>query len=491
MALLKPISALGGICLLLMLAQGLPAADYGVYFSFWALIEISVLVSNFGAFHAVYRYVHASVDRETGRLKVFGPLGVIACYRIGTLILVACGVHWLTPGLAEWLGVPLLAKYSVALAWVVLFEGGARFVETVFDAMLEQARTQFSTLFRAISKLLLVAALVLSDRLSIDAVVWVEAMVAVMGFLMAIFLFWRVPRERSSHAHEDDFPGWRVAAGFLFPAFAAQVLGVFYGPDILKMVLGAHAGVEQVAVFGFCYAMAAVVQRYLPANILAGMFRPVFVAAARQQGQLLSTVFAVVVKVNMIFVLAALSATVLIKDSLLEQVAAGAYSKDGWVLVSLMLCMLPIALHACVSMLCLAMGTSWAPLGATFLAATCAFGAPALASDHGAVGVTWLLLVAESVWCCSCIALLVWGGLWPRASGWLRYGANALMCAALVLLGLMGQEMGGAPWLISALVPVVYIACSLRFGLFSSDEAQKMLSVMPGGHRLRRWMGLS
>lgn len=488
MAFLKPVSALGGVALLLMLAQGLSAAEYGAYFSFWALVEISVLISNFGAFHAVYRYVHASPAQQPGRLKVFGPLGSIAAYRLCTLVLAGGGVFLLAPRLAEWLGVPLLSSFSMPLALVVLFEGGARFLETIFDALLEQAKTQISTLFRALSKLVLVTGLVLSGELNIEMVVHVESMVAFMGLVVAMFLFLKVARERPVSG-EDDFPGWKVAAAFLLPAFAAQVMGVFYGPDILKIVLSAHSGVEQVAVFGFCYAMAAVIQRYLPANILAGMFRPVFVAASRQQGGLLSTVFAVVVKVNMIFVLAAWAGTVLIKDFLLGHVAAGAYSSNGWVLVVLMSCMLPIALHACVSMLCLAMGTSWAPLGATFLAAMCAVGAPAMASSQGALGMAWLLLVAESVWCLSCIALLAWQGRWPRLIDWHRYAGNVLMCAALVALGLIALEMGGAPLLIAVVVPCAYIACSLRFGLFSSHEAQKMLSVMPGGHRLRRWMG--
>ena len=54
----RPLSAVAGFFVLILMSRWLPEKEYGSYFAFYALFEILILCSNFGLMHAVYRYTH-------------------------------------------------------------------------------------------------------------------------------------------------------------------------------------------------------------------------------------------------------------------------------------------------------------------------------------------------------------------------------------------------------------------------------------------------
>lgn len=487
MATIKPIAAVGGIATLLLLAQRLPPTDYGAYFAYWALVEISLLASNLGTFHGVYRYVHATSHAGTPEISIHGPWRALTLVRLLTLIAAAgCATVILGLGLPAF---DTIVTHSAMVAAVIFFEGAARHIETVFDATLEQRRTQLSTAARTIIKLLLLTTLAFSNNLSLHTVLVVEVVTSALGMFMAIRLFRGIPAANHSSNSEDGFPGWSGALIFIAPAFLAQLLGILYGPDILKLILGHNSTAAQVAAFGFCYAIASIIQRYLPATILAGMFRPVFVAAHRSGPQTLAQVFWMVWKANLLFVFCALAAIVITKDFFLQLIANGEYLAHAEVLLLLAIGMIPVSLHACLSMHCLALEKSLPTFWSTLVAASCAIFAPYATQTYGATGAAFTFVAAETTWCIACIALLAFEGKLPMATSVWRIALNTatFLTSSAVAMWLVAK--GAHPIPAGGLAIAAYIVGSLKLGFFSPNEIRMVLEIIPGAARIRNWMG--
>ncbi|WP_182076471.1 oligosaccharide flippase family protein [Deefgea sp. CFH1-16] len=83
----RPISALAGMLVLVLLSRLLPSEQYAVYFTIWAVVEILIIVSNFGLMLAVYRYVSASIV-DGGKIIIHGPVFQLILLRTISLLLV-------------------------------------------------------------------------------------------------------------------------------------------------------------------------------------------------------------------------------------------------------------------------------------------------------------------------------------------------------------------------------------------------------------------
>ena len=91
----RPISAVAGLLLLVLLSRLLSKDEYGIYFAVWAMAEIIILASNLGLMSAVYRYV-SSNEVAQGGIIIEGPVWQFVGMRLlflalGALAVVYCG----------------------------------------------------------------------------------------------------------------------------------------------------------------------------------------------------------------------------------------------------------------------------------------------------------------------------------------------------------------------------------------------------------------
>ena len=491
MFIARPISALGGLLVLIVLSRALPSSDYGLYFGLWASAEILILASNAGLLHAVYRYVSAS-ERLDGRILPRGPVLPLLGWRIATLCLAALGAAVFPEVLTTLAGLPpLMSGVSTMLAAIVFGEGLARFIESIFDSMLSQGRSQATLVARTLFRLAGILYFLEAGSLTLVEVVTVEVIAALGGAGLGLALlgqvYWHANRVAGINEEQQSF---RRMTKFAFPAFAAQILGIAYGADVLKIVLTKTAGIEAVAIFGFAYSLAAVIRRYMPANLFAGVFRPVFVAASKKANgdEVLSGLFNLVIKINWLVILPIFCLLAVAGAPLLSGLSGGKYGQSAEVMLILIGALLPLVIHLTLSMFCLARENSIYPLYSTVLAI---MGLPIgiyLSAKYGAKGMSIALCVSEGIWAATCLFLLKWVS---REALRLDWGGLARMLAASVLavmLGLALNRAGGSWYLVA---PATVLSCLLGvhfLSAFSKQEKAWLIDIMPFARRVARVM---
>ena len=486
----RPISALGGLLVLVVLSRALSESDYGLYFGLWASAEILILASNIGLLHAVYRYVSAS-ELFDGRLLPRGPVLSLLGWRLATLGLAAVGAVAFPEALTTLAGMSALpADVSLMFAAIVFGEGLARFVESIFDSMLSQGRSQITLVTRTVFRLLGVLYLFEDGSLTLIEVVAVEVTAALVGAGLGLALlgqiYWYANRANADIKVERQ--GFRRMVKFALPAFIAQLIGISYGADALKIVLTKTAGIEAVAVFGFAYSLAAVIQRYMPANLFAGVFRPVFVAASKKPDSetVLTGLFNMVIKINWLVILPVFCLLAVEGTRLLSGLSGGKYAESGGVLLLLVAALLPLAIHLTLSMYCLARENSMYPLFSTALAI---IGLPIgvyLSARYGAEGASVALGVGEAIWAATCLFLLHREAREVLKLDW--NGLARMLGASFfaIVLGL-GLDSAGVSWYLVAPVTVLFCLMGMHFlSAFSKQEKIWLMGVLPFTRRVAR-----
>lgn len=484
MLIARPLSALGGLAVLVLLSRLLSAVDYGVYFAMWAIVEITILSSNLGLLHAAYRFVSSS-EWVDGSIHLHGPMKQLIAWR-GFSLLVFSSLLLALPSIAEnFFKLGSIASALVPfIALIILTEGMARYLEVIFDSMLFQGSSQFTLLSRTLIRLAGLSYLMLSGSLTLTTVIFVELTAATTGMAIGLFLLWRLHQQANKKMDkpEKEIIGIARMARFSLPAYTAQVLGVTYGPDSLKLALGSVAGASAIALFGFAYSIAAVAQRYMPANILSGIFRPIFVAVSRKPDadQLLSDLLSVSIKLNWVFVLSAFCFVYFGGNPLLAHLSGGNYPEAGTVTAWLVFGLLAIAVHLNLSMYCLAKENPWPPLLATIASMA---GLPLgflLANSYGAIGIAAAFGASELIWAVVCLLALQFSSHKALQLDWLGFLKLLGSAACVLAICTLFDTYIASFWLVPTLLaPGLFLVLILPSGAFTSQEKSWLLSVLP------------
>lgn len=482
MLVIRPLSALTGLLILALLSRRLPSEAYGLYFSIWAAVELLILVSNVGLMHAAYRYVSAT-QWQDGRLSIQGPAARLLAWRMASvllfsLVLLAWGPQHIDAFKAQ----GDAQGFFILLALLFCAEGIARFVEILFDAMMLQGLSQFTTVARNVLRLAGVSVLLYGfDSAQIKNVLLVEVVACTIGALLAVGLFLRVFVRRFIDPDENvsDISAQRFFK-FVAPAFVAQVLGTFYGPDSIKLIMNSTAGAAAVAGFGFSYSIVAIVQRYMPVNMFVGLFRALFVAASdkRDADDQLGVMFNFIVKINAVFILAGFVAFRIAADTVMSAISGGRYGAYADVMAMLLLGLVPVAVHLTISLYCLAKETSFAPLLATMFSA-CALPLTFYLTRHyGAMGGAVLFLVSEAIWVLASM-LVLRAGRMPLPFRWGSYLKLAAVCLLCALAPEVVHLEGLAGLIFAVLMALVFLLLVHVVKVFDRHEVALLGQVLP------------
>lgn len=483
MLILRPLSAMGGLVALIALSRTLTSTDYGAYFTFWAVVEILILLSNLGLLHTAYRYISAT-EWANGQITINGPARQLLIWRVGSLIAFTALLFTFPDVFRAFIAMDGGTRALIpAIAVVTLCEGLARYLEVIFDSMLFQKSSQITQLSRTLMRLTGFVFLLTNSSLNLHAVMVIEIIAASLGMCLALFIFLRLQRQSITplEPQETEALNSGRVLKFALPAYVTQALGTSYGPDSLKLALGTVAGVASVAVFGFAYSLAAVIQRYMPANIFAGIMRPVFVAASQKPNpeKVLSELLSVSIKLNWVFILPIFCFFFFGANELLSHMSAGNYPDAGVVATLIIFGFLAIAIHLNLSMYCLARETSWPPLFAT---AASTLGLPIgffLGREYGAVGIAIAFGLSEIIWSVTCLILL------RLAPASLRVDWTGLLkmlsIAGIAVLGCMPVVSNWPSlWLLPSLfTPCLFLMALYPARVFSHQERAWLLSVLP------------
>lgn len=482
---LRPISAFGGLLVLIILSRQLPKPDLGVYFSIWAATEILILASAAGLIHAVYRYVSAE-ERLDGRLLPHGPVWALMLARLVTLGFAAALAYATIHGGATFVRDLIPPHCALVAAAIIFGEGLARFIEAIFDSMLSQHRSQLTLVTRTLCKVAgYLGLVVFAQGVTLQHALHVEAASVISGAVLGLTFLFRVCGTGSTPPQRLEVPARRMLR-FAMPAYAAQLAGLICSIDAMKIALGKVAGQEAVALFGFAYSISSMVQRYLPANLLAGVFRPVLLAATNQREtdagstDLLNRLANAVIKTNWLFVAPILCALIPAADDISVLVSDGKYGSAGPVLILLTLSLLPVAIHLTLSMLSIADEDSWPVLAGTLIAA---FGLPMgiiLSTQFGAVGMALAILASEFAWVSACSWVRQWFRDVPFKFDY-SGSAKILLCTSVGAgASLLLADSFPIPWYFESIVGVfTFLVSCLFLRVLTKEEQQWLLAAIP------------
>jgi O-antigen/teichoic acid export membrane protein len=503
----RTLGALAGLAGLLLLVRVLGRADYGLYIALLAGFEIAQIAASPGAHAAAARYLPelraAPAGAAEGTLARF-VLGSGA-YVLLTLALAATLLAAAADAAAEALGAPQQAAALRLFAWVLVFEGTARFVELQFESLLAQGLAQGSAVARNGTRVL--ALLVLSEGASreVPLAQWIacEAAIAAAGLLLAVALMGLHLRRRSGtgwswhirpSADADTRSGaaagptasrWRPYAA---ATWAAHLLGVASGVELVKVLAGSSLGLAAAAPFAFAAALAGVVQRYLPGMLLLGWLRPLLIAArsSGQSAQALAQLGATLFKLNLMLLLPLVCLVVVAGPALVQGLSGGRLSESLPFVVFFAGLLLLQALRSVLTLLCVTLELGAASLRATLASAlalaACSAAFPLLGMAAFCVGLAaWELAGIAAM----AIALRRAGlPLALPTAGLARLAAAAgLACAgALAVKWVWAVVAAPGPWAelaCGAAAALAALALAACWKPFSAEERQRINALLP------------
>lgn len=345
----KVVSAGSGFVALILVVRALSVAEFADYSVLVALIELITAFSGFGITHALLRYVPELYGRHhTTALRQF-VLGALVL-RSAALLAIVLVVFATASTSASLIGLSgALEAFKVYLL-VVVFRISSHFFSQILESTLHQAIAQIG--FSATSLLRLAGMIYLTSRGApqLVEIIWVEVLSDAVGMLIMLagvgHVVWRAARE-APRSEEDA--GWlkshlRQIVRFALSGFAQHLVGLPFGGNTNRLVGGRMFSDVVMANFGFAHSIYEYVKRYLPAQLLVGLVRPVvvarysehcdFPAAARTcQG------FALI---NMVLIGAIFSGLVVGGEQLLTWVSSGKYGMDAVILLAVLLFVLAL-----------------------------------------------------------------------------------------------------------------------------------------------------
>lgn len=485
----KVVSGLIGLAWLLTLVRALPIPDYGGYVVLLALLEVLLLTSNAGAYPFAQRYItEARLLHNLQRLP-----SLVWCslaYRLFTLVIVALVAMYLARPLAELIGQPMLAHVLPIYVLVIIFEGAARYLDLVFESLLEQGKAQLCAVLRNGGRLAVVSFwLSHGVDLRLDDVVHAEAATSGFGLIFSVLVIGRALRAYratvSAQTSAPDSFTLRRLMSFSLPLYFSQCLTQLYSPDAIKLIVSRVLSVADAAAFGFAHALSYVFQRYLPATLLIGLIRPMLVAkrASNAPDQELVLVGNLILKINL-FMLLPLAALFAVAGNEFTALASGGKFKDaGPLLFMLSLLLVLNGMHVVLSTLATAIEDRRAVLVGTLLSVPGIVVGTSLVPTLGLLAMVVGLWVSELLWCGFTLWFLRQRGFAFQidAAAWLKLFAAAVFASltgagSAHLLSLTGQS-----WLLAnaLIIMLVYALACVIVSPLSVADRQMLRRLLP------------
>ena len=481
----RPISAIAGLLLLIILSRHLSKDEYGIYFAIWALAEIVIFASNFGLINAVYRYISS---RETcGKdIIIDGPVWFFVGLRFMFLFPISLAVIFSKDLVSLFLpSAGMNSELYCCIATIIFSEGMARFVESIFDSALSQGRSQLTLIGRTCLRLIGVCVAIAVWQVDIKAVIYIETIATLSGALISLMMLTVVMIRGNKLSAKHDYvsdvaPSLMRMIKYAGPAYLTQLLYLVYGPDTLKLVLGSLVGPATLATFGFAYSLAAVIKRYLPANMLLGVFRPAFVAASKKDSsdKLLSGLFGICIKINFLFIMPCFIVSAFAGDKLLSILSKGKYADAGLILTIILIGLLAVSVHLVLSLYCLAIERSMPTFYASVVSMVCLPISIYMANHYGALGIACVVLFSEVLWCSCCIIVLKQKDLWLS----LDYRRMLNVGVATILALCFGHSLScfGVHLIVQAAIsPIFFCFSCYMFNVFDETERSWFVSFFP------------
>ena len=480
-------SGVVGLALLVLLARILPRTEYGTYMTYMALFEIVQLISNLGLLPIAQRYV--TDCRINGNHQQLIKMVAWSCLgRFVTLTIACGGLYVLSEMLLVFMGIEEARLSFLVYLVVMLTEGVSRYIDVVFESLLLQGRAQASVFFRNISKLSAFSTMAwFGGSLTLDSLVKLEAMTSTAGTCLAIFLitnyFWKQPASTQVSNKYRKYAGSEMLL-FSLRFYFAQVIGQLYGGDAIKLITTRVLGIAEAASFGFSYSIYAILQRYLPAYLLLGMLRPLFIAKNKGTSDFteINNLANIIFKLNIFCLVPIVAFLALygIQFSLL--ISGGRYSGEKGILIALCIVLILQTLHLLLGLVAISFGHASSALAGTLAGVVGVLLGIHMSNDYGITGLVGGLMLSELLWCASVWLFLYFSGIRFRLD-WIAL-LKFVSIGFIIVLILDNMNLPSSPKpiemaLVMVFILLLYIAIAYMIKPFNGRERTAINRILP------------
>ncbi len=260
----------------LWLVRLLIPADYGTYMVLWGMVEMMVPLSSLGMLEAVRRFLPELAARGA-------PGALLRFVRWMTLVRLVIMVAWAMLiaafwlDIAVWMGFSALHQDTTILAvGLIVTVIGYRYASEMLECLLEQRWSQLVHAFMPLGRLAGLVVLVAVDNLTLERLLWVDLIVSLICFLLAEFFLIR--KLRNLPGTGDFRIGVREVASFSGHMAGFNLLNAISSAGALRILVARTLGVEAAGIFAFLQQLLMFIGRYLPANLLSNIIRPMLIS---------------------------------------------------------------------------------------------------------------------------------------------------------------------------------------------------------------------
>jgi O-antigen/teichoic acid export membrane protein len=327
---------LANLVLTLAMVRLLAPGDYGAYMILWGMVEMMVPLTSLGMLEAVRRYLpELAAHGAPGALSAF--VRGMTLIRLGLMLGWAVAIALFWGEIAAWLGFSAVQQQAALPAVVLVVSVIAfRYAAEMLECLLEQRWSQLTHALLPIGRLAGVVALVATGSLSLAHVIWVDIAVSVGCLLLAeVFLARKV---RAIPAAGDYRAPRREVATFAWHMAGVNVLNATASFGALRLLVARFLGLEAAGLFAFIQQLLVIVARYLPANLLANVIRPMLIARhAAGETAVVAQGLGLMWKTNLLIVLCCVAALWVAGDAIIAFVSGGRFEGAGTVALLLFL----------------------------------------------------------------------------------------------------------------------------------------------------------
>ena len=279
----KAVSALSGFLAMVLVVRLLPVHEFANYSVLVSLVEVFTAFSGLGLSHALLRYVpELYVKHYKLALREF----VNGAFVLRTVVLLfAVGLTYLwSSSLAHVIGLSDFYEVFKVYLLVVVFRTTMHFLSQILESTLNQGIVQFAFAVASVVRLLGMFYLMQSHHAGLLDVVWVEVVSDGLGMLVmlagVIHVIWRTAQEQDSPKDDGNWVSRNLPqiANFAVAGYVQHIVGLPFGSNTNRLVGGYLFSNPVMASFGFANSLYEYIKRYLPAQLLVGLIRPVVVA---------------------------------------------------------------------------------------------------------------------------------------------------------------------------------------------------------------------
>ncbi|WP_298233768.1 hypothetical protein [uncultured Azohydromonas sp.] len=480
--------ALTFLLLTLLLVRVLSARDYGAYMAVWGMVELMVPLSSFGLLEASRRYL--PMLAQTGSRQAVLPFvrGVV----LARLLLLggwAAALALLWPAVLEFLGVQrqeLGHALAVAGAIAVICSVPAfRFVSELLESLLEQKWSQLLHAAMPLLRMLGVATLLLSGRLELGLLLLLDAGIALLFLLASLAVLYAKLREIPEGA--SAALEFKEVFSFSWHMTGVNLLQATASIGALRLLVVRTLGLEAAGMFAFLQQLLLMVGRYMPAQVLGSVVRPVL-AARHAQGEHATVIGALELlwKANLMMLVVWLAAVGVSGDELMAQASGGRFADTGQVMFLMLLGLGATTQGQNISMCMQLYGITKQLRAQSVLFLLVPLGV-VLGSRYGLVGVAAGIAITHGF-------KNVFATWWLRRQGiHLAYDLRALgrisagMAIAVLLAAALHAALG--PWVALAMLGLFTVAAMVLCKPLRESEFQLMSGFFKGRKgRLASWL---